>query len=68
MKGARGRWRSPDLHPLVSAGWEQALANSSETVINADQPARKDLGFDPDVLREKYRAERDKRLRADGNP
>ena len=26
-----------------------------------------DLGFDPDALREKYRQERDKRLRADGN-
>ncbi len=26
-----------------------------------------DLGFDPDALREKYRAERDKRLREDGN-
>src|SRR5262249_9002885 len=26
-----------------------------------------DLAFDPDALREKYRAERDKRLRADGN-
>ena len=25
-----------------------------------------DLGFDPDALRERYRAERDKRLRADG--
>ena len=25
-----------------------------------------ELGFDPDALREKYRAERDKRLRADG--
>ena len=25
------------------------------------------LGFDPDALRAKYRAERDKRLRADGN-
>ena len=25
------------------------------------------LDFDPDTLREKYRAERDKRLRADGN-
>ena len=43
------------------------MANSSETVISADQPARKDLGFDPDALRKKYRAERDKRLRADGN-
>lgn len=26
-----------------------------------------ELGFDPEALREKYRAERDKRLRADGN-
>ena len=26
-----------------------------------------DLGFDPDALKAKYRAERDKRLRADGN-
>ena len=26
-----------------------------------------ELGFDPDALREKYRIERDKRLRADGN-
>jgi len=26
-----------------------------------------DLGFDPDALREKYRAERDRRLRADGS-
>jgi len=26
-----------------------------------------DLGFDPDALREKYRQERDKRVRADGN-
>jgi cyclohexanone monooxygenase len=29
--------------------------------------AARDLGFDPAALREKYRAERDKRLRADGN-
>ncbi|HBA42274.1 MAG TPA: monooxygenase, partial [Alphaproteobacteria bacterium] len=26
-----------------------------------------DLGFDPDALREKYRQERDKRIRQDGN-
>ena len=34
-----------------------------------DSPSRprEDLGFDPDALREKYRAERDKRLRPDGN-
>ena len=25
------------------------------------------LGFDPDALRAKYRAERDRRLRSDGN-
>lgn len=29
--------------------------------------AKLDLGFDPDRLREKYRSERDKRLREDGN-
>lgn len=29
--------------------------------------ATADLGFDPNALREKYRAERDRRLRADGN-
>ena len=34
---------------------------------SAPQPKPADLGFDPDVLREKYRQERDKRLRADGN-
>jgi cyclohexanone monooxygenase len=31
------------------------------------RPAPPDLGFDPDALREKYRIERDKRLRPDGN-
>jgi cyclohexanone monooxygenase len=35
------------------------------SVDSAPRPA--DLGFDPDALREKYREERDKRLRADGN-
>lgn len=33
-------------------------------VIREDED---DLGFDPDALKAKYRAERDKRLRADGN-
>ena len=33
----------------------------------ARQSKRDALGFDPDALREKYREERDKRLRADGN-
>ena len=32
-----------------------------------DRPAAGDLGFDPKLLREKYRAERDRRLRVDGN-
>ena len=30
-------------------------------------PTKDELGFDPDVLREKYKIERDKRLRIDGN-
>jgi cyclohexanone monooxygenase len=40
------------------------MAHDGETV-NAD--GAQGLGFDPDALREKYRAERDKRLRQDGN-
>lgn len=38
--------------------------------LTTDHPAASianDLGFDPEALREKYRAERDKRLRAEGN-
>ena len=34
-------------------------------MTTVDEPAP--LAFDPDALREKYRAERDKRLRDDGN-
>ena len=30
-------------------------------------PTKEELGFNPDALRDKYRAERDKRLRLDGN-
>ena len=33
----------------------------------ANQPTPEILGFDPNELRQKYRIERDKRLRADGN-
>ena len=29
--------------------------------------AHSDLGFDPDALRDRYRTERDKRVRQDGN-
>src|SRR4029079_15352098 len=31
------------------------------------KPQYSTLGFDPDALREKYRQERDKRIRAEGN-
>ena len=34
---------------------------------NPEANRRSDLGFDPDALRERYRQERDKRLRPDGN-
>ncbi len=37
------------------------------TLDSAPRPEHADLGFDPDGLREKYRQERDKRLRTDGN-
>ena len=33
----------------------------------SDVASREALGFDPDALRDKYRQERDKRMRADGN-
>src|SRR5271154_2700390 len=42
---------------------EAPMAHDGET-MSADA---RGLGFDPDALREKYRAERDKRLRDDGN-
>jgi len=35
--------------------------------LERKKTAKDELGFDPDALRAKYRAERDKRLRADGN-
>jgi cyclohexanone monooxygenase len=35
--------------------------------MSAIPKSRPDLGFDPDALRDKYREERDKRLRPDGN-
>ncbi|MFF3501016.1 flavin-containing monooxygenase [Streptomyces sp. NPDC003247] len=40
------------------------------TPHTASEPARPgpaDLGFDPDAVRERYRAERDRRIRPDGN-
>ena len=35
--------------------------------MSSENSALNDLGFDPDALREKYRLERDKRLRVDAN-
>ena len=35
--------------------------------MTLEQTRTRDLGFDPDALREKYRLERDKRIRSDGN-
>ena len=37
------------------------------TLDLAPRPEHADLDFDPDALREKYRQERDKRIRTDGN-
>jgi cyclohexanone monooxygenase len=37
------------------------------TDSRVDAPPHTDLGFDPDALRRKYREERDRRLRPDGN-
>jgi cation diffusion facilitator CzcD-associated flavoprotein CzcO len=39
--------------------------NEADSKPQPPQPAK--LGFDPDALREKYRVEREKRLRPDGN-
>ena len=43
------------------------MADSAEPVASDPRPSRRDLGFDPDALRARYRAERDKRLREEGN-
>ena len=34
---------------------------------NTENSSAEDLGFNPEALREKYRQERDKRIRSDGN-
>jgi hypothetical protein len=44
------------------------LMSEAVTQSNPDRlPTPEELGFDPGLLREKYAAERAKRLRADGN-
>ncbi|MBO6658258.1 MAG: NAD(P)/FAD-dependent oxidoreductase [Pseudomonadales bacterium] len=55
-----------DLSGLESL-WQGILIEIDEIEEMATTPAADDLGFDPDGLREKYRIERDKRLRSDGN-
>ena len=37
------------------------------SIENTENGTREDLGFDPEALRQKYRLERDKRIRTDGN-
>jgi cyclohexanone monooxygenase len=44
-----------------------ASDNDDRTVAETAKQALGDVGFDPDALRERYRQERDKRLREDGN-
>ncbi|MFP6655587.1 MAG: NAD(P)-binding protein, partial [Myxococcota bacterium] len=41
------------------------MANSEPDAVSSEGPG--DLDFDPAALREKYREERDRRLRSDGN-
>jgi cyclohexanone monooxygenase len=43
------------------------MTDTLDRAPKSDNSAGEDLGFDPDALLRKYRAERDKRLRADGN-
>jgi len=43
------------------------MAGSSTSMNTQASPGNAELGFDPDALRDKYRVERDKRIRADGN-
>jgi cyclohexanone monooxygenase len=39
----------------------------SDTLEPKAPPVAEDLGFDPEALKARYRAERDKRLRSDAN-
>lgn len=44
-----------------------ASEHDDRTVEQTPSPAAPDFGFDPEALRRRYREERDKRLRPDGN-
>ena len=48
--------------PAKTLGGGQLVVTTFQDLFN-----HAELGFDPDKLRAKYREERDKRLRADGN-
>src|SRR5205823_5054064 len=51
-------------HGMAFAGGERAENIMSETL---EAPAGPVVDFDPDALRERYRRERDRRLRVDAN-
>jgi hypothetical protein len=66
----------PGIRPLVGARLTDFLIlsakqnNANILLIGGSimaLPTKEELGFDPDALRDKYRAERDKRLREDAN-
>ena len=46
---------------------DRANTDARGEAMSVDSQVRKDLGFDPDALRDRYAAERDKRIRTDGN-
>jgi hypothetical protein len=52
------------LDPMTTDAARPAVALSAEASAKADTPK---LAFDLNALRDKYRAERDRRLRDDGN-
>src|ERR1051325_7541934 len=53
-------------HPMAEATAASSSENAS-AINKLGSSALNDLGFDPEALKAKYRAEREKRLRADGN-
>ena len=59
-------WRADPVSPVRDRGLLSARAEEGEQVMSVETDTHQP-GFDPDALREKYRTERDKRVRADGN-
>jgi cyclohexanone monooxygenase len=58
-----------DPRPILEEKREEKEGDTRMATDDRTPPAseRQDLGFDPNALRRKYREERDRRLRADGN-